>query len=254
MAKVFRPSYAPIGFQKWQGPQQNENELYPTETFLNAMRDVREGGMGARKVAQKWALKKSSLQTDRLNGRVIFDRRKDLLPGLTKNEENQMADWLIELANRGFGLSKDALLKAVEKFLDKDGRTAPFKDNKPGNKWFRSFIERNPKVKLCKARPLEKKRASISKDAVDAWFTELEALSFLIEKGLTNCPALIWNCDETGFDLQGRAGTVIGPTIRKQAPYCVLSESREHITMLPCFNACGQWIPPYFIFLASASQ
>lgn len=56
------------------------------------MRDVREGGMGARKVAQKWALKKSSLQTDRLNGRVTFDRRKDPLPGLTKNEENQLAD------------------------------------------------------------------------------------------------------------------------------------------------------------------
>ena len=72
--------------------------------------------------------------------------------------------------------------------------------------------------------------------------------STLIEKGLANCPAQIWNCDETGFDLQGRAGTVIGPSTRKHAPYRVLSGSREHITMLPCFNACGQWMPPYFIF------
>ena len=108
------------------------------------------------------------------------------------------------------------------------------------------FIKRNPKVKLRKARPLEKKRARISKDAVDTWFTDFE--EFLIEKGLANCPAQIWNCDETGFDLQGRAGTVIGPSNRKHAPYRVLSGSREHITMLPCFNACGQWMPPYFIF------
>lgn len=175
-----------------------------------------------------------------------FDRRKGPSPVLTKAEENQFAEWLIELANRGFGLSKDGFLKAVKKFLDKDGRTTPFKDNKPGNKWFGSFIKRNPKVKLRKARPLEKKRARISKDAVDTWFTDFEA--FLIEKGLANCPAQIWNCDETGFDLQGRAGTVIGPCIRKHAPYRVLSGSREHITMLPCFNACGQCMPPYFIF------
>ena len=70
---------------------------------------------------------------------------------------------------------------------------------------------------------------------------------FLVEKGLANCPAQIWNCDETEFDLQGRAGNVIGSSSRKQASYRVLSGSRGHITMLPCFNACGQWMPPYFI-------
>ncbi|XP_068756525.1 uncharacterized protein [Montipora capricornis] len=219
--------------------------LHRSEKFLNAMKDVREGRMSTRKAVQKWELKKPTLH-DRLNGSVNFDRRKGPSPVLTKAEENQIADWLIQLANRAFGLSKDGFLKAVKKCLDKDGRTTPFKDNKPGNKWFRSFIKRNPKVKLRKARPLEKKRASICKDAVDTWFTDFEA--FLIEKGLANCPSQIWNCDETGFDLQGRAGTVIGPSTRKHAPYRVLSGSREHITMLPCFNACVQWMPPYFIF------
>ncbi|XP_068704169.1 uncharacterized protein [Montipora foliosa] len=219
--------------------------LQRSENFLNAMKDVREGRMSTRKAAQKWELKKSTLH-DRLNGSVNFDRRKGPSQVLTKAEESQFADWLIELANRGFGLLKDGFLKAVKKILDKDGRTTPFKDNKPGNKWFGSYIKRNPKVKLRKARHLEKKRASISKDAVDTWFTDFEA--FLNEKGLANCSSQIWNCDETGFDLQGRAGTVIGPSTRKHAPYRVLSGSRKHITMLPCFNACGQWMLPYFIF------
>lgn len=107
---------------------------------------------------------------------------------------------------------RDGFLKAVKKFFDKDGRTTPFKDKKPGYKWFGSFLKLNPKVKLCKARSLQRKRASISKDAVDTWFTDFEL--FLIEKGLTNCPSQIWNSDETGFDLQGRAGTVIGPPTR----------------------------------------
>ena len=130
-----------------------------------------------------------------------FDCRKGPSSVLTKAEENQFADWLIELANRGFGLSRDGFLEAVKKFLDKDGRTTPFKDNKPGYKWFGSFLKRNPKVKLCKARSLQRKRASIPKDAVDTWFKDFD--TFLIEKGLANCPSQIWNCDETGFDLQG---------------------------------------------------
>ena len=38
-----------------------------------------------------------------------------------KNEEKKsFADWQIELANRGFGMSTDAFLKSVKKFLDKE--------------------------------------------------------------------------------------------------------------------------------------
>ena len=46
---------------------------------------------------------------------------------LIKNEEKKsFADWLIELANRGFGMSTDAFLKSVKKFLDKEVRIIPF--------------------------------------------------------------------------------------------------------------------------------
>ena len=48
--------------------------------------------------------------------------------------------------------------------------------------------------------------------------------------------------------MQGRAGKVIGPLDRKQAPYRVLSGSREHITLLLCFNPSGQWMASYFLF------
>ena len=39
----------------------------------------------------------------------------------TKNEDKKsFADWLIELANRGFRMSTDVFLKSVKKFLDKE--------------------------------------------------------------------------------------------------------------------------------------
>ena len=37
--------------------------------------------------------------------------------------KKRFTDWLIQLANRGFGLSTDAFLKSVKKFLDKGVRT-----------------------------------------------------------------------------------------------------------------------------------
>ena len=93
---------------------------------------MKDGGIIARKAGLLWGLSvmKSTLQV-RLNRRVTFDRRIEVpFPSfffLIKNEEKKsFADWLIELANRGFGMSTDAFLKSVKKFLDKEVRIIPF--------------------------------------------------------------------------------------------------------------------------------
>ena len=70
------------------------------------------------------SMKKSTLQV-RLNRRVTFDRRVEVpSPSFffqIKNEERKLlANRLIELANCGFGMSTDAFLKSVKKFLDKE--------------------------------------------------------------------------------------------------------------------------------------
>ena len=91
---------------------------------------MKEGGNSARDAGPMWGLsmKKSTLQVS-LNRRVTFYRRLEgpsLVFFLTKNENNnkkRFTDWVIELANCGFGLSTDAFLKSVKKFLDKGVRT-----------------------------------------------------------------------------------------------------------------------------------
>ena len=97
------------------------------KNVTKGLRDVKEGGISARKAGSLWGLsmKKSTLQV-RLNRRVTFDHRVEV-PSLSffffkkKNEERKsFADWKIELANCGFGMSTDAFLKSVKKFLDKE--------------------------------------------------------------------------------------------------------------------------------------
>ena len=41
-------------------------------------------------------------------------------------KKKAFADWIIELANCGFGMSTDAFLKSVKTFLDKEVRIIPF--------------------------------------------------------------------------------------------------------------------------------
>ena len=75
---------------------------------------MKEGGISARKSDQIWGLsmKKSTLQI-RLNGRATFDLPlRALLQYFFKQNikiiKKWFTDWLIELANRGFGSSMDA--------------------------------------------------------------------------------------------------------------------------------------------------
>ena len=214
--------------------------------FQQAMVDVRDRGMSIREAAAKWEVTKTALH-NRVIGKVEYDRRSGPPSILTKAEESRLADWLMEVAQRGFGLTKDDLLDAVKKLVEADKRKTPFVNNRPGNRWYRSFMKRNPSVRLRSARPLEKKRAKISSRDLDQWFSGYE--KFIHDHGLANRPAQIWNCDESGFDLQGRAGKILGPSAAKEKPYRVLTGTKEHITVLPCFNACGQWMPPYILFV-----
>ena len=183
------------------------------------------------RAAKQWSIPESTLR-DRYNGKYQ-QAGKEKIPILTVAEEDKLADWLVERSKRGFGLSVNEFLDSVQKFIEKDKRKTQFQGSRPSRKWYRGFIKINPQVRLRNARPLDKKRAKISAADLDNWFTEYEQ---------------IWNCDETGFDLQGKPGKVLGPSAPKDQPYRVVTGTKENITVLPCFIASGQWIPPYLLF------
>ena len=61
--------------------------------------------------AQKWGINTTSV--DRLGERANYDCRKG--PPSKTIEEKPLTDWLIELANCDFGLSKDVFHESVRK-------------------------------------------------------------------------------------------------------------------------------------------
>jgi len=99
----------------------NTKENNRTESFENALRDI-NCGSSIRKAGEKWGIPRSTLQ-DRLYGKRKARGRNTVL---SKAEETQFAEWLIERAKRGFGVTKDEFLDSVEAFISKDKRSTDF--------------------------------------------------------------------------------------------------------------------------------
>ncbi len=113
----------------------------------SAVEDVIENKMTIRNAAEKWDVKRSTL-ADRVSGKVGIGRRSGPPSILTRAEEQMLAEWIISMAHRGYGVNKKKLLRTVKKILDKDKRKTILKKhrNMPGNKWYRQFVKRNPQV------------------------------------------------------------------------------------------------------------
>ena len=104
------------------------DELEKEKVYLNAIGDIKERGLSVRKAAKKWDIAKSTLQ-DRL-GRKAKNIRRGPHTVLTQAEEDRFAEWLIERAKRGFGVTKDEFLDCVETFIEKDKRETKLTGNR----------------------------------------------------------------------------------------------------------------------------
>ena len=67
-------------------------------------------------------------------------------------------------------MKREELKKEVKNVLDSDGRASPFKDNKPGDYWFRAFMNRHPSLTERKAMSLGNEMAIVSQEMLQGWF------------------------------------------------------------------------------------
>ncbi|XP_055714466.1 uncharacterized protein LOC129808707 [Phlebotomus papatasi] len=87
-------------------------------------------------------------------------------------------------------------------------KETPFKNNRPGRTWYRSFMRRHPILSERISQNLSTARAEITKEDIRMWFSKVE--DFLIKKDLINIdPSRIFNCDETAMALCPKGGNVL---------------------------------------------
>ena len=131
----------------------------------NAIALVREKGASFRAASEAYGIPKSTLH-DHFTGKAKRVVRGPT-PYLTPAEEQELADWAVQMGRIGYGRTREQISAAVKKLLDKDGRQNPFVDNRPGKDWWYSFLRRHPQLTMRSPEQLQLARASAcSKEAL----------------------------------------------------------------------------------------
>ncbi|XP_031355917.1 jerky protein homolog-like [Photinus pyralis] len=120
-------------------------------------------------------------------------------------------------------------------------------EEKAGYKWLQSFLRRRTDLSIRKSENTSTARAKgMSREVVTKYFQDLE--SVLTEYELFDKPGNVYNTDETGLQLNTKAGLVIAEKGSKAVSTISPGEKGETISVLACCNAEGGYLPPYCIF------
>ena len=107
---------------------------------------------------------------------------------LTENEEQRLVSYIVEMADMGFGLSRDDIRSTAYRMAEACGRQHPFKNEMAGRAW---FFKRHPHLMLRKPQPLSYSRAvSANLDTINDYFAKLAALYARLIRN--QCKYIIW--------------------------------------------------------------
>lgn len=208
-----------------------------------AVKAVQSGALSLRKAAEKFNVHKSTLH-DRVTKRVTIDAKPGRKPVLSNEIEKRIIKNVTESAEKGFGISRKQLLHRAA-VLCKRNKITGFKNFTPSKHWWEGLKKRHPEVALRKPEKLGTVRARMLNGCVvDKYFADLSKI--VVNLNLQEKPENIWNCDETGKQLEHTPVNVIA---RRGSKSVVgrTGNDRSNITIMACVNATGDSMPPMLI-------
>lgn len=119
------------------------NSKYSEDDLNAAIFEVKNGA-STNSVARKYGIPRSTIQF-RMSGKFI-KAGKGPSSYMTNEEEQEILDWITECSNRGCPRKIEDVKKFAQEIIIRDGRKTPFKDNKPGDSWFRNFVKRHSEL------------------------------------------------------------------------------------------------------------
>ena len=221
---------------------------YSVGAMEAALEAVRSGASSQRAACKEFGVPRGTLQ-DKLAGRVPEGRRMGPNTILIQDEEQSLETWIKQVAKRGFPRKKIDLINTVQKIIDEDGRPNPFRNNRPGETWYRQFLKRHPNIAVRTAESVNKARGSVTEERIRNWFTELrEYLQENDHLDILEDGSRILNADETNFQLSPKSGKVLGIKGWKNIYEVVPGNEKETITVLCTLNASGDVIKGMVVF------
>ena len=209
-----------------------------------------------RTIARAWQVPKSTLER-RVKGKVIgHTHLLGKTTYFTKAQELQLEQFLLDMARRGFPLTERDVRYLAYQFALKNSLTCLdkfcAKTEMTGYYWLKGFLSRHPMLSVKKPEGLSAARASaMNKPVVNNWFNNYEKL--LSDLNIKELPSHVWNLDESGFQdyfvPHGAVGESGAPLYNVTG-----GEKGEHVTVLPVFNAIGEFGPLMVIFKGAKTK
>lgn len=205
------------------------------------------GGMSKKGAAKKFRVPKATIQF-----RLSDKFKKTSLgpaPVLRQDEEVLLVTWLKECQRKGQPRRAEDLRLSVKEILDKSKRPNPFKDNKPGEGWYKAFLRRHPDLCIRVAEEVTKASSCVSKDNIVKWFEDVKnSLKEENKLEILEDPNRLFNCDETGFSLNPANGKVIAAKGDRFVYEIDKGPAKTNITVLYCLSASGVVVPPLIVY------
>ncbi|XP_028159878.1 uncharacterized protein LOC114352467 [Ostrinia furnacalis] len=246
---IFKKLRARSVFKMPNKPKQKKTVNYPPESLVAALKDIREDGQGIRETCRKYGIPRTTIQ-DRISGRRTDKiRNRGPAPILGNTGEQQVVEWLNNIAKCNFPVKKQEILDTVQKILQDLKQPNPFKGGRPGQTWHLGFLKRNPEISRRSAEGKNKARERATEKSIRQWFQELETfLSESRQSEILQEPERIFNCAESGFLLCPETGELLGPKGFGNVHQIEAGDENDILTVLLTLNASGQVCPPLVIF------
>lgn len=181
---------------------------YDKESINKAILFVENKEGSIRQAAKLFGVPRTSIIYKLANPNTKFKSGPDSI--LTDEEEKALVNYIISFGKRGFPRKKEDILDSVQFFLEENPRSTPFKNGRPGDKWFSLFMKRHPNLTVRTAEGVTRVSACVSETDIRMWFSEIK--KYFDEEDLNEVvkdPTRIYNADETCFHICPKTGKVI---------------------------------------------
>lgn len=170
-------------------------------------------------------------------------------PILTAEEESSLCKWITVCVKKGFPRRKENIISSVKELLDQVPRKNPFKNNTPGDGWFKAFLRRHPELLSRTSEGVTAASSSVSESDIKKWFTLIS--DYLTEEEYANVlhdPTRIFNGDETNFQLCPKGHKVIAPRGTRNVYEVDIGQAKSTLTVMFTFRADGEITPTMVIY------
>lgn len=209
---------------------------------INAVKN----GLAKRQAAREFGIPESTIRlrmkTDNMDS-VALGRK----PTFSKQQEEELADYVLSVANLFYGLTPVELRRIAYEFAEANKIPHIFNktEKMAGKDWLALFLIRNSRISLRKPENTSINRINaFNEESVRNFFSNLEKV---MEKHRFP-ESRIYNVDETGISNVQKPVKILAPKGQKQVGIAASGERGKNVTVVCCFSASGNFVPPMFVF------